>query len=148
MDLTVRQLNKLNKKDLSIFCSNAKKERKKIFLFYILWAIGKKFGIHNFYLNRPKVAIAQLSITIVNLILENILNHNNMAIERIVDMITNNQITIGNFKNCFFGFFNLNSILGLIVLVWVIVDLFLAKNIIDNINENSEKRIYNSLNKE
>ncbi len=33
MDLTVRQLNKLNKKDLSIFCSNAKKERKKYFYF-------------------------------------------------------------------------------------------------------------------
>ncbi|GAA0126044.1 MULTISPECIES: TM2 domain-containing protein [Clostridium] len=148
MDITARELKVLNEKDLSIFCDNTKKERKKVFLFYILWAIGKKFGIHNFYLNRPKVAIAQLSITIVNLILENILKHNNIAVERMVDMAMSNQITIENLKNCFFGFFNLNSILGLIVLAWVTVDLFLAKNIIDNINEDSENSIYNSLNKE
>lgn len=64
--VTATELKMLDEKELKIYEHMVEKERIKLPLVYILWALGAMLGFHNVYLGRTDVAKSQLITTIVS----------------------------------------------------------------------------------
>lgn len=148
MNISVENLKALDEKSLEIYCKNTKKKQKSKVMFYILWYVGSHFGMHNFYLKRKDIGIIQCVLGIISMGISNVLEINSS----IIDMANITNITDVIFNggdlynwNLILESFNIAFILQLGLIIWVIVDLFLADKLINDLNKNMELEEYNKL---